>query len=100
MVVARRELVWEVCQPWRCEVAVAGRTSVYGAAPKGGPGQDRGQIVNRIFLKPWLAKRRWPIAVLAAALAVGTSLGVAGWGGAASVARAASGTPGPGEAHG
>jgi hypothetical protein len=55
----------------------------------------------RIF-KPWLARKRGPIAVLAA-LAAGASLGLAGWAGAASAAPAAPAAPAdgvPGEANG
>ena len=37
--------------------------------------------VNRLTFKPWLAKKRGPIAVLAAAVAAAASLGVAGSGG-------------------
>ena len=42
-------------------------------------GED--QNMNRRIFKPWLARKRGPIAVLAA-LAAGASLGLAGWGGA------------------
>jgi hypothetical protein len=42
--------------------------------------------MNRRIFKPWLAKKRGPIAVLAAALAAAASLGVAGCGAAAASA--------------
>ena len=45
--------------------------------------------MNRSIFKPWLARKRGPIAVLAAALAAAASLGVAGCGGAASAGTAA-----------
>ena len=61
--------------------------------------------MNRRIFKPWLARKRGPIAVIAA-LAAAASLGLAGWAGAASAAPAApaasTGCKGkiPGEAHG
>jgi len=61
--------------------------------------------VNRRIFKPWLARKRGPIAVIAA-LAAAASLSLAGWAGAASAAPAApaasTGCKGkiPGEAHG
>jgi hypothetical protein len=59
------------------------------------------QNVNRRIFKPLLARKRRPIAVLAA-LAAAASLGVAGWTAAASAAPARpTGSAGiPGEAHG
>src|SRR5215467_7919693 len=69
------------------------------------PGEEEGQNMNRRIFKPWLARKRGPVAVLAA-LAAAASLGLAGWAGAASAAPAApaasTGCKGkvPGAAHG
>ena len=42
--------------------------------------RGKDQNMNRRIFKPWLAKKRGPIAVLAAAVAAAASLGVAGSG--------------------
>jgi hypothetical protein len=58
--------------------------------------------MNRRIFKPLLARKRRPIAVLAA-LAAAASLGLAGWGGAALAASSASAVPAwhrPGESRG
>jgi hypothetical protein len=55
--------------------------------------------MNRRIFKPWLARKRGPIAVLAA-LATVASLGLAGWAGAASAAPAAPAGKPPGAATG
>jgi hypothetical protein len=58
--------------------------------------------MDRRIFKPWLARKRGPIAVLAA-LAAGASLALAGWAGVASAAPAAPAAPAdgvPGEANG
>jgi hypothetical protein len=56
--------------------------------------------MNRRIFKPWLAKKRGPIAVLAAALAAAASLGVAGCAAAASAAPHARADQVPAAANG
>src|SRR5215468_6694245 len=62
--------------------------------------RGKDQNMNRRIFKPWLAKKRGPIAVLAAALAAAASLGVAGCGEAASAAHTARADKVPAAANG
>src|SRR6516165_12542976 len=65
-----------------------------------GPGRGKEQSMNRRIFKSWLAKKRGPIAVLAAALAAAASLGVAGCGAAVSAAPHARADQVPAAANG